>query len=79
MKLIKRIVKSNLSDRQGKYDLRYELWYTIRDIALPFRITLWDDVKSFSILCFHFERCKRYIPTDIGRDTTHVVTDTSKK
>lgn len=66
MKLIKRIVKSNLSDRQGKYDLRYELWYTIRDIALPFRITLWDDVKSFSILCFHFERRKRRFPTEIN-------------
>ena len=77
MKLIKRIVKSNLSDRQGKYDLYYELWYMIRDIALPFRITLWADVKSFSILCFHFERRKRYMPTNIGRDTTHVVTDNS--
>lgn len=37
MKLIKRIVKSNLSDRQGKYDLYYELENTNPNIHTNIR------------------------------------------
>ena len=66
MKLITRITKKNLSDEYGEYEVYYTLWYKIRDIALPFRITFWADVQTFSILCFHFERCKRRFPREIN-------------
>jgi hypothetical protein len=64
MKLIKRIIKSNLSDIEGKYDLYYEIWYNLREFALPFNLAWWKDVQSFSILCFKFEKRKRYIPVN---------------
>lgn len=71
MKLIKSVIKSNLTDEYGhKYDLYYELWCNVRDFALPFRITWWADLHSFSFLCFHFERRKRGIPCDINTSST---------
>ena len=62
MKLITRFAKHDLADKEGKYDLYYDLWYSLRDIALPFSMSIYNVVISFHFLCFHFERCKRYLP-----------------
>lgn len=67
MKLLKRIAKNHLFDKYGEYDVWYDLWFLIKDFALPFRITFCADVQSFSFLCLHFERHKRYRPQEINQ------------